>query len=1126
MHKKVKGIIATALSTVMVLSLGNSVMTRTANAVESNIVEIQEMLQDREDKESQKDQNEVVRVIVQLHGDAAINTKESVQSIKAKQEPVQVRAMEITGAKEIVNSFGYLVNGFSLDVKRGDIEKLRNLPGVSHVAEANIYERDMTNAKSLTQAYDVWKDMGLKGEKTVVAVLDSGTDITHKDFKLTDPSSGRLKEADVKAIMADSKFQGKTGKYVSAKIPFVYNYAEKSDVVLESYAGAVMHGMHVAGIVGGNATEQDVKDNNGIQGVAPECQILGMRVFPNKEGGASEDSIVAAIEDSVLLGADVINMSLGSVAGFQDDEDLEQKAIAAASNAGVTVVVSAGNSSYSTGTRVVDCPDTGLSGAPGLAKAALQVASYENTKLTADALDIKIGGVAAGSIAYMTSDVHPVGALSGEYKLVDCGIGDVADFAGKDLKGKIALIKRGTIDFVAKKVNAQTAGAAGCIIFNRDGDNGYIHMATDAKITTPGIFVTNTDGVKLLGMIVQDATIKFNGSMLSIDNVNAGDMSDFTSWGPTPNLAFKPQITGPGGNIYSLANNNKYQTMGGTSMSAPHVAGSEALIAQSVANRIAAKTLSFANPREKVEFLKNTAIVTASPSMSKEHPEVPYSPRRQGAGMIQTENAIKNSVIITDVNGYSTVALKEVTKETTFKLTLKNYSNTEVTYGATTLGGVLTEANIAVATSGFANFPSDVNVAGSTIKFDNDTVVVPANGQKEVTVTITLPETLNKEQFIEGFLRFESKTAGAPSIGTPFVGFYGDWSKPQVIDKPIWDKQSVFKLGYLLSPIGNSYYVQGKAGSVYDTKTIAISPNGDACFDEIVPKLAFLRNAKEVTGEVVNAQGTVIRNLGKNKEIGKSVKADLTKYGAKALASVVWDGKDDKGAVVQEGQYTIKLISTIDYETAKPQYYSVDLPVKVDITNPEIKVTSPNVSIEAKYNLQWTATDNLAGIYGTPSVKLNGVDLKTAKPILKDGVYSLEIQLIDGKNAIEVSIMDNAMNMKDQKFEVTKGEVAPTNQLKITLKSKGIEGGFAKSTFTVENKTAAIKDVALIMAAYDKDNIFLDYVCVKKSMNVNEVAEFSGQVKLPLGTSKVKCFMWDSLESMVPLSSVEEIEVK
>lgn len=57
-------------------------------------------------------------------------------------------------------------------------------------------------------------------------------------------------------------------------------------------------------------------------------------------------------------------------------------------------------------------------------------------------------------------------------------------------------------------------------------------------------------------------------------------MSDFTSWGTSPDLRFKPEVTAPGGQIYSTVNDNRYESMSGTSMAAPHAAGGVALVVQ------------------------------------------------------------------------------------------------------------------------------------------------------------------------------------------------------------------------------------------------------------------------------------------------------------------------------------------------------------------------------------------------------------------------------------------------------------------------------------------------------------------------------------------------------------------
>ena len=58
----------------------------------------------------------------------------------------------------------------------------------------------------------------------------------------------------------------------------------------------------------------------------------------------------------------------------------------------------------------------------------------------------------------------------------------------------------------------------------------------------------------------------------------SGQMSDFSSWGVTPDLKLKPEITAPGGNIYSTIPGGKYSSLSGTSMASPHMAGAAAIM--------------------------------------------------------------------------------------------------------------------------------------------------------------------------------------------------------------------------------------------------------------------------------------------------------------------------------------------------------------------------------------------------------------------------------------------------------------------------------------------------------------------------------------------------------------------
>ncbi len=151
-------------------------------------------------------------------------------------------------------------------------------------------------------------------------------------------------------------------------------------------------------------------------------------------------------------------------------------------------------------------------------------------------------------------------------------------------------------------------------------------------------------------------------------------MSAFTSWGPTPNLDFKPEITAPGGNIFSTLNDNKYGIMSGTSMAAPHVAGGTALVMERVDKEFKLKKAN------RIKMAKNLMMNTSKPVEFV--PGEYVSPRRQGAGLMQLANALSTNVVVTNqANGEAKVALKEIKGNlATFTLEAHNFSNRAATY--------------------------------------------------------------------------------------------------------------------------------------------------------------------------------------------------------------------------------------------------------------------------------------------------------------------------------------------------------------------------------------------------------------------------------------------------------------
>ena len=1086
---------------------------------------VKEVFNDNLPKEK-TDPNTDVRLVVQLQdmpiqqsktfivydsGEDKVQTRATksaddlVKAAQNKKKDIITRASKLKGAK-IRHDYDTAFNGFSLNVKRSEIQNIKNMPGVKKVTEAKVYKPDMTSAKALTQVYDTWKDLKLKGDGMVVAIIDTGIDYTHKDMKVTDTSKDKLNKDNV--LIPNDK-----GKFFTDKVPYGYNFADNNQEVVDKTSS--MHGMHVAGIVGANGKQKEVNENKAIQGVAPEAQLLAMKVFSNDPNntGAYSDDLVAAIESSVEHKADVINMSLGSSAGFQDPDDPEQLAIKNAADNGVMVVVSAGNSYSSTYPyKIPGVVDTSVIGAPGLAKDSLQVASYENTSVTCIGLDYTGG---TKPMAYFTSEIDPVGVLKSQYELIDCGLGLEADFNGKNLAGKIALIKRGAISFIDKKLNAQKAGAIGVIVYNNEvNGDALVSMATDAAIKIPAVFIGNTDGKKLSSLLGSGVKVSFNGAVTTIANPAKDDMSDFTSWGPTPNLDFKPQISAPGGNIYSTVNNNKYETMSGTSMAAPHTAGAEALIIQG---------LKKANPelngsRKLIDLAKITAMNTAKIEMDKNHPGVPYSPRRQGSGLVQIEDAIRNKVIITTNDFESAVALKEISKTTSFNLKLNNLGNKAVTYTLDNVGGVYTETDKFLTTMSY-----NVPITGAKVTFDKSTVKVPANGTANVKVTITLPDNFAKEQFVEGYVKFNCKTE--PSLTVPYMGFYGSWSKPDIIDKPMWDNASNFGTTTLVTNMFGKYYYLGdyedaNGNTLVDPNAIAISPNGDGFYENAIPNLYLLRNAKEMNIQVLNDKGKVIRTISQDEFIRKDIFQKENSDGAlgKLDSAWLWDGtvynsSTGNNDVVKDGQYTIRVVSKIDYSNAKPQ--TLDMPIKVDTVGPEVQFTSPDKVDAVKYTLKWTETDKLSGIKSEdPWIYLNGKRITDAKIVRgENGTYSCDLILAAGQNSIIVSTLDKALNGTVKELLVT----AP-----FSISYNNFESGMQvkDSNFIVSGKlNASVASITVngSPVVVNPDFTFNANVKLNEGMNAVSIVikDFCGNSLVDYA-KKIAC---DSIAPVITLSS-------
>ena len=320
----------------------------------------------------------------------------------SRQAAVQSRLTRTLRQEQVEYGYSYtaLFNGFSVRTARKNLEAIRNTKGVTCAFVAGSYALPTTQQAD-TQALQVaLASSRFTGKGMTIAVLDTGLDTAHPAFanapadaKFTkDYISGVLQAAD---LNAEVLMPGVTADdvYLSAKIPFAFDYAGKDAQVAPGSkwdAENLEHGTHVAGIAAGYAVDGEGAVT--FSGVAPDAQVIPMKVFDDSGTGAATATILAALEDAYRLGVDAVNLSLGSYGGFTVDEDaLINDVYNKLDDAGIMVITAAGNetsssymNSYGTNAPLTGDPDNSVVAAPSVYPANLSIASVEGQEVYAN----------------------------------------------------------------------------------------------------------------------------------------------------------------------------------------------------------------------------------------------------------------------------------------------------------------------------------------------------------------------------------------------------------------------------------------------------------------------------------------------------------------------------------------------------------------------------------------------------------------------------------------------------------------------------------------------------------------------------------------------------------------------
>ena len=672
-------------------------------------------------------ENEMVRVSIQLEKASTIDAGFSLKGIGANAQAMAYRQglrdqQEILTAKiertvlqggklDVVWNLNLAANIISANVPRYAIDDIAAMSGVKAVVEERQYTPDVTNmggayqpdmavSTQMTGASQLWLE-GLTGAGSRVAVIDTGLDTDHQSFSPAAFDYAIAQMEDEKDVRYDLLDAGEIGTvltelnayrrlaaegleltaeelYINTKSAFGFNYVDGDLDVTHDNDSQGEHGSHVAGIAAANRYIEkegrfvDALTEVHVAGDAPDAQILVMKVF-GKDGGAFDSDIMVAIEDAMLLGADSVNLSLGSAAAGTAamDNAVYEAIMARVVESGMVVVASAGNdgpwSQYTTnGYLYNDAVNFDTVGSPGSYDNFLAVASVDNDGLISSSLMVdgnSMGynegltdnyGYAFGNAPIASLDVTEDGSgTEYEYVLVD-GIGTAEDYADIDLSGKVVLCSRGESYYYEKANVAAEAGAVALIVYNNQP--GIVLMDLSGyNYNIPAVFISQRNGdlfrtagqarTSAHGAVYYTGTMTVRGSLSgNYENSEYKTMSSFSSFGVPGDLSLKPEITAPGGNIYSVngavSETDQYELMSGTSMAAPQISGLAALVKQYLSEQCYESHLN-------LRALTQSLLMSTAEPMLESTSGSYYPVIQQGSGLANVVKAVTTPVYMT-----------------------------------------------------------------------------------------------------------------------------------------------------------------------------------------------------------------------------------------------------------------------------------------------------------------------------------------------------------------------------------------------------------------------------------------------------------------------------------------------
>jgi len=517
----------------------------------------------------------------------------------------QNRIAASVGAK-VRQRYSVVTNGFTANLTAVQVARLSRQPGVLNVSPDRwnkvTDDSRSTDLMGLSGPHGVWSSLGgtaKSGKGVVVGVIDTG--IWPESASFAAPALGtapptakdpyrpyrkgdviKMKKADgstftgtcqsgeeFTAAVCNTKLVGARyfgDAYLAAVPP-----EERDDYV--SPRDGEGHGTHTASTAAGNANVQvtvEGRDFGKISGVAPGAAVASYKALWKDKGGADSD-IVAAINQAVADGVDVINYSAGALLETTLDAPVQQ-AFRAAAQAGVFVSTAAGNNGPTRGWLDNTAPWTTTVAASTMATPEATVKLGDGRTFVG--ASVTVNAELGPKAMVLSSAVKTASATATTANLCQDGTLDPAKTAGK-----VVVCDRGVTTRVSKSAEVARAGGVGMVLVNL-GDqetDGDIH-----KVPTVHLNATAAATVRAYAA-TPDATVSLEPG--GSTGTPYPQIAPFSSRGPSDSnkgALIKPDLAAPGVAVLAAvapAGNlgHDFDFMSGTSMAAPQVSGLAAL---------------------------------------------------------------------------------------------------------------------------------------------------------------------------------------------------------------------------------------------------------------------------------------------------------------------------------------------------------------------------------------------------------------------------------------------------------------------------------------------------------------------------------------------------------------------